>query len=76
MLYRVYFTIASHPTITYNRQSGYTANALLFVGTAPPMKGTLAQEAQAIVMGTTIHRTIADFMKRHKIAAISRGNKQ
>jgi hypothetical protein len=67
---------ASHPIVVYNKHNGYTANALLFNGTAPPTKGTLAHDAQAIAIGIRIHLTSAAGTNKQIIAAASKGNKQ
>lgn len=71
-----YLTIASQPMLVYNKHMGYTARALLFMGTAPPMKGMLAHDAQAMRSGTRIHFAIEEVTNKQTNAAISRGNKQ
>ena len=71
-----YLIIANHPIAVYNRHKGYTASALLFNGTAPPTKGTLAQDAHAIAIGIKTHLAIVDLTSRQIIAAVSNGNKQ
>ena len=68
--------IASQPIVVYNRPRGYIANAFLLVGTAPPTKGTLAQDAHKTAMGTKIHLTIGFETNKKIMATRSRGNKQ
>jgi len=68
--------MANHPKLAYNRHKGYTANAWRFAGTAPPTKGTLAQDAHAMPTGIKIHFTRLGVTNRQINAAASRGKRQ